>query len=149
MNHIAKYSIALISVLVAFSSCKKDEPLVSAIPKVEFISISPAEVKEYKDEIVIKIAYLDGDGDLGENNPNVSNLFVVDLRDTITYEFRIQQLSPEGADIAIRGNLNVILSNSAITDGSASQTVNYALFVKDRAGNMSNIVFSTPINVTK
>lgn len=135
--------------LVALESCKKDEPLVSAIPKIEFISISPSEVKEYKDEIIIKISYLDGDGDLGENNPDISNLFVVDLRDNIIYEFRIRQLSPDDSNIAIRGNLNIILSNSAITDGSASQVVNYSLFVKDRAGNRSNIIFSTPINVTK
>lgn len=135
--------------LLAFFSCKKDQQESTVIPQIEFIGISPASAKEYSSSITISFSYDDLDGDLGENDPNVSNLFITDSRNGVTYNYRISQLAPDGSNIHIRGNLNAVIKNTAITDGSSSQTVTYSLYVKDRAGNQSNTITTSAITVVK
>ncbi len=130
-------------------SCKKDAPVYSDVPQIKLESVSPSSVKEYKEAVVFVISYEDGDGDLGEDSPDVKNLFITDNRIGVTYEYRIPQLAPQGAGIIIRGNLSVSIRNTGITDGSSSQTVTYSVHLLDRAGHESNTVTSTAITVTK
>ncbi|MBT6808000.1 MAG: hypothetical protein HOA52_00745, partial [Flavobacteriales bacterium] len=94
-----KNIIYILLPLVLFS-CKKEEAF-SPIPEIEFISIFPTNAQEYTDEIKITIKYTDEDGDLGENNPDVKNMFVKDVRNGIQYEYRIPQLAPDNAEIHI------------------------------------------------
>lgn len=134
--------------IVIFSSCKKEEAKeYDAVPEIAFESISPLVVKEFEDSITIVISYKDGDGDLGENNANVNNLFVTDQRINITYPYRVQQLSPDNSTIAIQGKLNVVLKNSGITNGSTSQTVSYKLYIIDRAGHQSNTLTTSSVTI--
>ncbi len=143
-------SIPLFILLFLFvTSCKKDEKTYSDTPVITFVSASATSVKEYSEPVTLIIEYLDGNGDLGENNPDKHNLFVVDNRINVTYKYRIPQLSPTGNDIAIRGKLNVKLNNLAITDNSMQQSVVFSIYVMDRSGNISNTVMSTPVVVTK
>ncbi len=132
-----------------FSSCKKDKTESTITPQIEFVSISPSSAVEYDDPITIAFSYDDLDGDLGENDPNVHNLFITDSRNNVTYNYRISQLAPDGAKIHIQGNLNAIIKNTAITDGSASQSVTYSLYIKDRAGNKSNTITTSAITITQ
>lgn len=134
--------------LVLFS-CKKDEPALNNAPEIAFVSISPASATEFADEIKIIISYKDNDGDLGENNASVNNLFVRDSRNGIIYKFRVQQLAPSGSTISIKGNLDVVLNNTSITNGSTSENVNYTVYVTDRSGNKSNEVTTSSITITK
>jgi hypothetical protein len=130
------------------SSCKKDDSSeMSSVPEIEMVSVTPLQPKEYSDSIVFTIRYKDGDGDLGENDPDVKNLFLTDNRIGITHQYRIQQLAPSGATIAIEGNLNVVLNNLVITDSSATQNANFSIYVKDRAGNKSNVITSPTITI--
>jgi hypothetical protein len=99
--------------------------------------------------ITIAFSYDDLDGDLGENDPNVYNLFITDSRNSVIYNYRISQLSPDGSSIHIKGNLNAVIKNTAITDNSSSQSVTYSLYVKDRAGNTSNTLTTSAITITK
>ena len=99
-------NLLYILLLIFLFSCKKENP-ISDIPEIEFISISPTIVQEFSDEIIITISYFDANGDLGENDPNVKNLFVKDNRNGIEYKFRIPELSPNGNEIAIEGNFNI------------------------------------------
>lgn len=133
----------------AFSSCKKDKNVdISTTPAIEFVSITPTTATEYKDKIIITISYKDGDGDLGENSPDIKNLFLTDTRNNVTYQYRVSQLAPSGQAIAIQGTLTVELNNTAITNGAASQAVSFSVYVKDRAGNASNVVSTAAITVT-
>lgn len=133
----------------SIAACKKDKAVViSTTPTIEFASISPSTALEYQDKITIVISYKDGDGDLGENVPDIKNLFLTDTRNNVTYAYRISQLAPASQAVAIQGTLSVELKNTAITDGSASQAVNYTLYVKDRAGHVSNTVTTSPITIT-
>jgi hypothetical protein len=133
---------------VLLLSCEKEE-VMSDTPIIDFISISPTTVQEYTDDIIITISYTDGDGDLGENNPDINNLFVEDNRNGIEYKFRIPELSPSGSTITIEGNFNIKINGSGITNSSTSQQVNYAIYVKDRAGNKSNIITTSSITIQK
>ncbi|MDX2003315.1 MAG: hypothetical protein SFW35_12825 [Chitinophagales bacterium] len=135
--------------LVVSASCGKEPEEVSTTPKIEFVSISPEQVVEYQDAVVIVIKYLDGDGDLGENNPSAKNLFVKDTRNNVSYSYRISQLAPDSANIAIEGLLNIDLANTAVIGSGNSEAVTFEVSVTDRAGHESNTVTTSPITVSK
>jgi hypothetical protein len=135
-----------ILIVTLLFSCEKDE-VISDTPIIDFVSISPTTAQEYTDDIIITISYTDGDGDLGENNPDINNLFVEDNRNGIEYKFRIPELSPSGSTITIEGNFNITINGSGITDSTASQKVNYAIYVTDRVGNKSNIITTSSITI--
>ena len=142
-------SVALLLVVLILSSCKKDEDGLSVIPQLTFESISPTSIEEFGGPITFSISYQDGDGDLGENDPNVKNLFLQDTRNGITYEYRIQELAPKGADIAIIGTIDIVLNTTSITDGSNEQKVTFNIYAIDRAGNSSNTITSSPLTIYK
>lgn len=128
------------------SSCNTGEE-ISEVPEISFESVAPNVVTEYQDSLVFTISYRDGDGDLGENNTDNDNVFVQDSRNQVTYGFRVQQLAPDNANIAIQGNMNVTLPNTAIVNGGTSESVSYTIWVVDRAGNESNKVTSSTVTV--
>jgi hypothetical protein len=139
-------NIIYLSAIVLLFSCKKEQ-VISDTPIIEFKSISPATVQEYSDDIIITISYSDGDGDLGENNPDIHNLFVEDNRNGIVYQFRIPHLAPDNNSVAIEGDFNITINGSGITDESSSQQLNYAIYVIDRAGNKSNTITTSNITI--
>jgi hypothetical protein len=139
-------NIIYLSAIVLLFSCKKEQ-VISDTPIIEFKSISPATVQEYSDDIIITIFYSDGNGDLGENNPDIHNLFVEDNRNGIVYQFRIPHLAPDNNSIAIEGDFNITINGSGITDESSSQQLNYAIYVTDRAGNKSNTITTSNITI--
>ena len=135
---------------LGFAACKKDKvDLKDPVPAILSVSIAPGTVVEYQDSIVFLVEYRDGDGDLGENSPDAHNLFVTDNRIPATEAFRIRELAPQWAEIPITGPLRVVLRNTGITDNSSSQTVDYTIYLKDRAGNESEKVITGPITVVR
>ena len=131
-----------------FFACEK-EGIVSAFPEIEFVSISPTTVQEFSEEINITISYLDANGDLGENNPDVKNMFVKDLRNGIEYEYRIPQLSPDNSEIQIAGNLEIIINGTGIVGGGISEKVSFEVYVVDREGNQSNVIETDEITINQ
>ena len=126
--------------------CGNDQP-VSEIPYIEFVSVNPKQVQAFEDNLIFTIFYQDGDGDLGENNPDLHNLFLKDNRNDIVYEYRIEQLAPDDANITIQGELNIELSGTGITDDSQEQSATFDIYIVDRAGNNSNTISSSNIIV--
>jgi hypothetical protein len=144
-------SIALLLLLFAFfnSGCKKDPPF-SEIPELEFISISPNPAQQYNEEVQITFKYKDGDGDLGENEPGVQNLFITDSRNQLTYNFRIHQLAPDGEPVPIQGELTIALTSVALLDeNNDSEIVSYSIYCEDRSGNQSNTIISNLLTITQ
>jgi hypothetical protein len=139
-------NVIYLCAIVLLFSCEKEQ-VISDTPIIEFKSISPATVQEYSDDIIIIISYSDGDGDLGENNPDIHNLFLEDNRNGIVYQFRIPHLAPDNNSIAIEGDFNITINGSGITDESSSQQVNYSIYVKDRVGNKSNTITTSNITI--
>jgi hypothetical protein len=150
---IIKYCLlptAYCLLVFSLSACKKKEKTESTTtPQITFVSISPSSAVEYVNSITITFSYDDLDGDLGQNDPNATNLFITDSRNNVMYNYRISQLAPDNSTIHIKGNLNAVIKNTAITDGSTSQSVTYSLYVKDRAGNTSNTITTTAITITQ
>ncbi len=101
----------------------------------------------FQDEVIITINYKDADGDLGENDADVTNCFVKDSRNDVEYEFRIPQLSPDNSSITITGDLEIRLQSIGISDGQSSETVSFEVYLKDRAGNSSNRITTNTITV--
>lgn len=140
----------LFAILIGTSvlwSCSKDIEL-STTPEIELVSAGPSSVVELQDSIRFVIRYEDGDGDLGENDPDAKNFYLRDERINLVYEFRIRELVPDQASVPITGTLRLTLPNTVITDGSQSQQVVYSIWIKDRAGHQSNTVTTDPITVT-
>lgn len=140
--------------LCAIAGCSKDaniEPTpVSKIPAIKFISMEPGTAVKYRDPIKITIEYTDGDGDLGENTPDIKNLYCTDSRNQVTYEFRIPQLAPDTANITINGRLVFNLSPQGfVDDNHTTETAEYSIYVKDRAGNQSNTVSTTLLTINQ
>ncbi|HNQ13352.1 MAG TPA: hypothetical protein PKH65_05935 [Bacteroidia bacterium] len=143
-----KFIVYIALLVVLSSSCKKQES-INEIPEIEFLSITPQMAKEFSDDIHIRFKYKDGNGDLGENNADVFNLFVTDKRLNLEYKYRISQLSPSGSSISIQGTLDVLIEKTGITDSSAMQDVSFSLYVVDRAGNQSNRIQTPAIQIVK
>ena len=143
------YLLFVVFLSTMIASCKKDKTESTTTPQITFVSISPSSAVEYVNSITITFSYDDLDGDLGQNDPNANNLFITDSRNNVVYSYRISQLAPDGSTIHIKGNLNAEIKNTAITDGSSSQSVTYSLYVKDRAGNTSNTITTSAITITK
>ena len=142
-------SIAYCLLVFTFSCKKKDKTESTTTPQITFVSISPVAAVEYVNSITITFSYDDLDGDLGQNDPNATNLFITDSRNNVVYNYRISELAPSGSNIHIKGNLNAVIKSTAITDNSSNQSVTYSLYVKDRAGNTSNMISTSPITITK
>ena len=139
--------IAIIAIPFMLNSCSEDKPVISEIPAITLIGVSPNPVREYKDSIIFTLSYTDGNGDLGENNAEAKNVFITDTRIFITDSLRIPQLAP--ANVPITGKINVVLKNTIITDSSSQQNVSYEIIVVDRAGNKSNTITTGNISVVK
>lgn len=121
-------------------SCKKEDDLLSDVPNLELISIGPSSVVQFEDSVVIKLAYEDGNGDLGGFPADSVNLFVVDTRNGVPFEFRIQELVPGGAEVPIKGTLSITLQNLFLTGSGSQENVTFEIYAYDRAGNKSNVV---------
>jgi hypothetical protein len=137
-----------ICIAILLFSCKKEDA-INEIPTISFVSISPSTANEYVDDINITISYSDGDGDLGENNPDIFNLFIRDNRNFIEYKFRIPELTPDDSNIAIEGEFNIIINGTGITNESTSQQVDYNVYVVDREGNKSNTITTSKITINQ
>ena len=124
-------------VVFSFSGCKKEQP-VSTTPSIKFISLTPSPAKKYQDQIQITIEYTDGDGDLGENTPDVKNLFCTDSRNGVTYEYRIRQLAPDNANIIINGKLTFSLAPQGFIDDNYIFTSNIQIL--DRTTDINKLI---------
>ncbi len=149
---IKRYFKLILVPFILYAGCKKDEVLINPPmpdePYIEIRSTSPGTVTAFEDSIVFVIYYEDGNGDLGYNSPDSLSLFVTDTRIPLTESFFVPLLAPEGADISIQGELKVILNSTILVDPDAdSELVNFEIQLKDRSGNLSNVVISQNITV--
>lgn len=134
--------------LAMLSGCGKEAEPISDTPSIEFISITPNPAIKYQDEIEVTIQYTDGDGDLGENKPDVKNAFITDSRNNVTYQFRIPQQAPDDAKITIKSQLTFRLAPQGfIDDNNTSETTKYSIHIVDRAGNESNTIETTTLTI--
>ena len=140
-----KQIVFLLFLGLAVASCDRNK----YAPQITLEEVGPEQVVALEDSIYMRISFYDMDGDLGENFTDDKNLFVVDQRLNLAHEFRISNIVPGGADVPIQGFLEWTIPSVYITNGNASQKVNYSIYVVDRAGNQSNILETPTITINE
>ena len=78
------------------------EPL-SPIPEISILSVSPTSVQEFQNQVILELEYLDYDGDLGDENPDIKTLWVQDSRLDSADWYHIPPIAPVGEEVPIRG----------------------------------------------
>ena len=144
-------SVLVIFFLSLLASCIKP-PTYDPIPQIAFDSISKTLVKGLSstppalDSITFQISFTDGDGDLGASSSDTaSNLFFRDSRTGFVNRFQFPYITPEGNVKDISGTIAYIFSPFDCDPGGKSDTFHYTIFIKDRAGNLSNEVITPTI----
>lgn len=138
-------------ILILLNSCKKkeDEPAFAFgnTPNVTSVALNLNSVRAWQDSIVFTVGYNDGDGDLGENEEGIENLFIRDSNTGVTTGFRIPQLAPDNSKIKIQGTIEVVL-RSVGKLGSGNENTSFFVWVVDRAGNKSKEMESGKVVVS-
>lgn len=129
---------------------KKDVATIQEPPSIELISLTPLNIKEFKDSIFIVIKYKDINGDLGDENPDELSLEVKDSRLSKADYYHVQPLAPNtGKDISIEGEIRIKLNSMFLLGGGTIEQSVLTLKLKDRAGTWSNEVSSQPLTITQ
>lgn len=127
-------------------------------PVIEFVSMNDNQMVQNSfntDSILVTFSFTDGDGDLGDNDS--LNIFIRDNRDQfIASKYRLPELPPEGAQRGIQGKITVTIYTTCCIypDGTPpcepsldypTDTLRYEIYIRDRAGNVSNTIETDPI----
>jgi hypothetical protein len=134
-------------------SCEKEEikpsdplPTVSHVPAISLGTM--ATTYNQFDDVVLYVNYTDGNGDLGFDDADTPVVYVTDNRNDIEFNFHVQPLSPPGVEIAIQGQLQVVIENIILlSQSNSSETVTFSVKIIDRAGNWSNLVTSPVLTI--
>ena len=156
------FSKVLVFLLLAcsVSSCI-DSPNFPIEPQIEFISISKDTLDQgifQEDSLFVTFSFTDGDGDLGRTDQEPdNNVFFIDERTgALDNTFAIPNIPPEGAGNGVEGEVRILLFSTCCiyTDGTDPcqpnqnvllDTIQYRIYIKDRAGHSSNEILTAPI----
>jgi hypothetical protein len=139
--------IVIITAVVVVSSCKKEE-VMPASPEIGLVSMSTQSVEAFGERVKVRFSYKDGDGDLGQNDPDAYTLWVKDARLAQADGYHIPPLAPDGTEVPIQGELEVELNALFLLGNSQQEVTTYTIHVVDRAGNRSNEFVTAPITIT-
>lgn len=141
----------LLVFLAAFVACEKkssDLPF-PVIPSLQLLGVNQTEIVEFQDTLEFLLYYKDGDGDLGNFDPDIPGLIVKDERLAKSDSFHLQPLAPAGATISIEGEMRVRLPQLFLLGNGTTETTRFRIKLLDRAGNESNEVQTTPIKIIR
>ncbi|MBK8700397.1 MAG: hypothetical protein IPN29_13060 [Saprospiraceae bacterium] len=140
----------LIGGLMVLVSCAK-APDLGPVPELEFTGMSKMKMKAgsvNQDSIILTVKLTDGDGDIGyedvqERKPD---MFIIDKRTGNLYDtYIIPGIPQQGINNGIIANMQIKLYTVCCTlnpcdpdPGQADEALPLELYVKDRAGNVSN-----------
>lgn len=169
--HLITQFLIVSLALLLFTGCEPD-PDFPVEPAISFKSLTKDSINEF-DTAVITIDFQDGDGDIGQDNipPSCSpqnicdldsdsscindpayTLFLLDMRDSCLQLFNIPRVDVGSGSRALEGEIKVTIppvTCKCFPDppGCAVDTLVYDVFIRDRAGNLSNVVKSSPMYV--
>lgn len=108
------------------------------------------------DSVIVVLGFKDGNGDLGKRNQGdtTPNLFIMDKRfnviDSLSYS--IPNIPQNGSVNDISGEIEINLLSkiycNPLFPGKLSDTLEFEIQVRDRAGNFSNKVTTGQIEIT-
>ena len=141
-----KQLFIVVAMMAVLASCKK-ETVESVPPEIALVSAGPNTVLEFDDAVTLRFSYKDGNGDLGQDDPDAYTLWVKDSRLNAADGYHIPPLAPPGEELPIQGELEVELVALFLLGSSGEETMTYTFFITDRAGHRSNEIVTTPIMV--
>lgn len=170
-NPVMKLSLSsLLGISILLHGCISP-PSYPIEPQISFLSISKTTAVQL-DSLRVEFSFTDGDGDLGFEPYSPSDcdlcsdsclteetlsIFVFDNRSECLTPFNVPSIPPKGSSDAISGKINmVIYPVCCIVNGFAcipsseqpTDTVIFSIQLKDRAGNLSNIIDLPPVIVS-
>jgi hypothetical protein len=144
---INKLLFYLPAILVLGCTKVSNEPFYDLAPRIELVGVENDMVVQFTDSIFVTILYEDGDGDLGNTDPDLNSIFVKDSRLENADEYYLGPLAPAGETISINGTLKLKLSPTFLLGNGTTEKMVLTIFVKDRAGNQSNSIETPPITI--
>ena len=146
-----KQIFIITALLLSLAACTRTspEPAFVATPAITISAMSHDTLTEFVDQLVLNIEYQDGDGDLGNADADVNSIFVKDSRLSVADEYYLAPLAPEGSNISIQGTLSLKLSTTFILGNSNQETLDYTIYMVDRAGNQSNVIQTSQLLVVR
>jgi len=155
--------------LVVFYACVK-KGYVSPIPVIAYENF----ITYGKDSALFSFTFKDGDGDIGLSQGdtlppfNSTGAYYYDLimtyyfqetdgsfhtyfnplptvNDTQTFKYRIPNITPQGQDKVLQGEIKVTMYSPYFITGHT--VVKYNAFIYDRALHKSNVILTPPIKV--
>ena len=148
-----RYLIILLAIPMMYSSCSdpEDSPSldpISSTPEIVIHAMTPESINQFE-RVKFMLGYTDGDGNLGDEDPNVHALEVLDTRDSILHTFHVPPQSPV-PNITISGVLEFDIENIILLDqNSTSEEVVFTIRLKDASGKWSNTVESPTLTISK
>lgn len=123
-------------------ACEKIEagPAFDEAPLIELTALSKDTLVQFTDQLVLTIRYQDGDGDLGNPDPDVNSIFVKDSRLEEADEYYLGPLAPPGSEVSIQGNLELHLAPTFLLGNGDYEAAEFSIHVVDRAGHRSNTI---------
>lgn len=140
--------IAIATTILLMASCKKEDGM-PATPEIALVGMSTQQVTEFQDHVTVRFSYKDGDGDLGQADPDDYTLWVKDARLESPDGYHIPPLAPEGAEVPIQGELEVELHTLFLLGSSTQEETRYTIHIVDRAGNRSNEFTTDVITIAR
>lgn len=147
--------ILLLSVMASMASCQKDPDQYPIEPQIYYQSTTP-RVMSFEDtaaSIRIELKFTDGDGDLAlDPTENETSVFFKDSRDTTsapyTHAFPIPFIPESDRPVngGLEGGITINLGKQyfSVTDSLhlvlKGDTLQYNIYIQDRAGHKSNLV---------
>lgn len=141
-----KHVFLSIFLLLVFIACKKDKKLPPE-PVIELVSVTPEIVEQFKDSVEVLIKYKDNNGDIGDVSPDVYSLQVKDSRLANPDWYHIPPLAPTDVELKIEGQLKVKLNTLFLLGNGNQEFSTLTIKLKDRAGNWSNEINTSPIAI--
>ncbi len=142
--------ILLLASVIGTGCTKVDNsPSFPIEPHIRLIQINHEEVKEFQDTLEILLSYEDGDGDLGNLNPDIPGLVVKDGRLSEPDSFHLQPLSPPGANVSIQGELLVRLPQLFLLGNGMIESTRFKIKLLDQAGHESNEIETPQIKIIR
>ena len=139
------FSTAILTTLTP--SCRKKPLEDSIIPQITLRTISPLEVRQFQDNILIVLDYSDADGNIGDISPDSASLFILDSRLTEWEGYHVKPLAPSDTKVSIRGTLNIHVNAPFLFGNGGEETMFYAIKIRDQENNWSNIVETPEITI--
>jgi hypothetical protein len=138
-----KYLFLIILASFILYSCKKKEKTLDPVPVIELVNVTPTNIVQFKDSVLVTIKYKDNNGDIGDQSPDEYSLSVKDSRLAAADWYHVQPLAPLGHELKFEGNIQVKINTMFLLGNGKQENSTLSIKLKDRAGHWSNEI-STP-----